>query len=68
MKTDEKLKEYGYKYLGWMNGWGHPYPEEYENCKKLGHHCEDISYSIRGTNNTIYCDICKYYCKYDCGD
>jgi hypothetical protein len=68
MKTDKELKKFGYKYLGWMNGWSHPYPEEYENCQKENHHPERISYSNRGLHNTIYCDICKYFCNYDSSD
>jgi hypothetical protein len=68
MKTDAELKKLGYKFLGWMNGWGHPYPEEYEFCKNLGHVPNEVSYSDRGYDHTVYCDICKLYWKYDSSD
>lgn len=48
------------------------YPEdkypEYNACKKQCHKLDDIGHNNRGTENTVSCDICKIYYKYDCGD
>jgi len=65
---DRKLKEANYKSLGWANGWGEKYPEEIEKCVELKHHRNDVSHNMRGTENTVSCDICKIYYKYDCSD
>jgi len=94
---DSKLKEAGYKFLGWQNGWKHvyydedgnettgnislgekpkktfgyserDYPEHYNCVRKNKHKCDHVSHSRRGTENTVSCDICKIYWKYDSSD
>ena len=90
-ELDQKLKEAGYKFLGWQNGWKHVYFDkdgnvttnekekktfgytkedypEYGNCRELKHSIDDVSHSNRGSENTVSCDICKIYWKYDCSD
>lgn len=48
-------------------------PEEYANCIKQEHndwrkpkHYESIQHTTSGSRNTVYCDYCKIYWKYDC--
>ena len=67
-KIDSDLKILGYDYLGWMNGWGQPYPKKYTDCVNAKHSRSNISYSPRGHHNTVYCDICKFYANYDSSD
>ena len=67
-KTDKELKEAGYQNLGWMNGWDGKDPEIYTKCRMKKHILEYVSYSHRGYDNTLYCDECKYYAKYDSSD
>lgn len=43
------------------------YPE-YGKCRRLGHKIDDIAHGSRGSENTVSCDECKIYWKYDCSD
>lgn len=96
-QIDAKLKEAGYKFLGWQNGWasimldengiettdhrkyrkhgGYLNQPEYNECIKKGHndhrnpeHWDSIQHNSRGSENTVSCDVCKIYWKYDCSD
>jgi hypothetical protein len=62
--TDKELEKLGYKFLGWANGWSEN-PEELEKCHHFSHPYREISYSNRGLDHTVWCDICKFYYKYD---
>ena len=68
--TDEELKKSGYKYLGWMNAWGNwdNYPLEYKKCAESKHQKRETHRSHHGSDNTLYCDICRYYANYDSSD
>jgi hypothetical protein len=66
--TDTELKSAGYKFIGWMNEWEKPFPMEFLHCVNSSHVREEVSFSNRGSNNTVYCEICKIYWKYDCSD
>lgn len=84
MKTDPKLinqalKDEKYVFLGWQNGWQgtvnngkHEYTKEmypqYRKCIDAGHQRDHISHNQRGSENTVSCDICRIYWKYDCSD
>ena len=69
MKTDDELKQLHYAFLGWMNGWDwNNKPDAYVSCKAKGHKSIEVSHSIRGSDNTIYCDICKIWWKCDSSD
>lgn len=87
---DALLKNAGYKFLGWQNGWKHVYFDahgnevsrdkahcfgyrkddypEYRNCLDSGHKRDSVSHNERGSENTVSCDVCKIYWKYDCSD
>lgn len=88
---DAKLKEEGYKFLGWQNGWKSVYFDangnvttddktrksfgyltadypEYGKCRDEKHKRDDVQHNPRGSENTVSCDICKIYWKYDCSD
>jgi hypothetical protein len=93
---DSKLREAGYKFLGWQNGWKHVYFDEdgnlttgdaskgekpkrtfgylkedypeYGACMEAGHKHDSVQHNPRGSENTVSCDICKIYWKYDCSD
>ena len=88
---DKLLKEAGYKFLGWQNGWQHVYvdkdgnvtndkekyigatymPDKYPEfcaCRDANHKQDEIQHNQRGSENTVSCDICKIYWKYDCSD
>jgi hypothetical protein len=90
-EIDAKLKEAGYKFLGWQNGWKHVYFDEegnetndklrqktfvyktsdypeYGKCCDEKHKKDEIQHNMRGSENTVSCDICKIYWKYDCSD
>ena len=43
------------------------YPE-YCKCRDSGHPRIEIQNNSRGSENTVSCDICKIYFKYDCSD
>jgi len=43
------------------------YPE-YRHCIDAKHHRDNIQHNPRGSENTVSCDICKIYWKYDCSD
>lgn len=43
------------------------YPE-YGKCRDLKHAKDSIQHNPRGSENTVICDICKIYYKYDCSD
>lgn len=95
-EIDSKLKEAGYRFLGWQNGWKHVYFDEdgnqttgdpskgekpkrtfgytkedypeYANCIEQKHVRHEIQHNSRGSENTVSCDVCKIYWKYDCSD
>lgn len=101
MKTEPKilnqsLKDAGYKFLGWQNGWKHVYFDEdgkvttgdllkgekpqrtfgyltadypeYGKCRDQKHPLDEVSHNNRGSENTVSCDVCRIYWKYDCSD
>lgn len=43
------------------------YPE-YGKCRELKHAKDEIQHNPRGSENTVSCDECKIYYKYDCSD
>ena len=43
------------------------YPE-YRNCVDQKHKRDECQHNPRGSENTVSCDICKIYWKYDCSD
>lgn len=90
-QLDALLKEAGYKFLGWQNGWatnphtkdekGNPkfggYKDQldYSACLEKGHndhrnveHWDSVQHDNRGSENTVSCDACRIYWKYDCSD
>ena len=56
-----------FKSLGWENAWDKT-PQELIDCKKLNHPRRRYAHDRRGFENTVQCDICKYYYKYDSSD
>jgi hypothetical protein len=62
-----KLVEEEYKFLGWDNSWNRPQPE-LRPCKEAKHERRYFFQGRRGLNNTVVCDICKYYYKSDSSD
>ena len=56
-----------FKSLGWENAWNKT-PQELIDCKKLNHTRRRYAHDRRGFENTVQCDICKYYYKYDSSD
>lgn len=56
-----------FKSLGWENAWDKT-PQELIDCKKLNHLRRRYTHDRRGFENTVQCDICKYYYKYDSSD
>lgn len=48
-----------------MNGWNDN-PYEVKKCRNLKHVTKDNLYSISGSYNIVFCEICKYYYNYDC--
>ena len=56
-----------FKSLGWENAWDKT-PQELIDCKKLNHTIRRYAHDRRGFENTVQCDICKYYYKYDSSD
>lgn len=90
-EIDQKLKEAGYKYLGWQNNWKHVYFDkegnetfdpktryqfgylekhypEFGACERLKHQKDSVQHDNSGSENTVSCDICRIYWKYDCSD
>lgn len=56
--------------LGWMNGWGEPYPEKYLKCKELKHENSDIDIGppYRGIEHVCRCIPCNIVYRYDSSD
>jgi hypothetical protein len=56
------------KNLGWANGWSET-PEIVKKCRELNHDVSDKSDApgvpYKCFTNTVRCDICGYYYKYD---
>jgi len=52
------------KDLGWANSWKET-PEIVKKCEELKHEIKRTSGNMRGTDNTVRCDICRYVYKYD---
>ena len=69
-EIDNLLKEAKYLNIGWMNLWGmiKKYPKEYIKCCSENHQRDEIQHDKRGMENTVSCDVCKIYWKYDCSD
>jgi hypothetical protein len=70
-EIDRLLKENNYKFLGWQNGWDYQnklFPNDYNICLIQKHKLDEIQHNSRGSENTVSCDICKIYWKYDCSD
>lgn len=64
---DQQLRENGYKFLGWMNGWVKWNPIEYDDCHNRQHDLNSFD-SNTTCDHTISCDVCRIYWKYDSGD
>jgi hypothetical protein len=62
-----EMVEMEYKFLGWENGWSIK-PPEVLPCKNDKHQRRHFFRGRRGEDNTVACDICKYYFKYDSSD
>lgn len=56
-----------FNFLGWQNEWDKT-PLELIECKKLNHTKRLYAHDRRGFENTVQCDICKFYFKYDSSD
>jgi len=57
-----------YRFLWWEN-WGSPQMNpQYIRCHELKHKLNDYQHNPRWSENTVWCDICKIYRKYDCSD
>lgn len=67
IKTDDELRNTGYKDFGWANNWSEA-PKEIIKCNTLKHKKEEISYSPRGFDHTVICHICQFFYKYDSSD
>lgn len=67
-EIDKLLQDWGYKFLWWENWWMTHKTEEYKLCHELGHKRDEVEHSHRWSENTVSCDICKIYWKYDCSD
>lgn len=63
---DKELRERGYKFLGWMNGWV-TVPQECKHCRE-NHHSQKTIDDYQTCDHTISCDVCKIFWKYDSGD
>ena len=61
------LVEKEYKFLGWENAWSMK-PPEVLPCKNDKHERRYFYRGRRGEDNTVVCDKCKYYFKYDSSD
>jgi hypothetical protein len=59
LKGEKPKKQFGYLPAD--------YPE-YCKCVDAGHAHGNIQHNPRGSENTVSCDICKIYWKYDCSD
>lgn len=59
LKGEKPTKTFGYT--------KEDYPE-YAACLAAGHKRDSIQHDNRGSENTVSCDICKIYWKYDCSD
>jgi hypothetical protein len=64
------LDEKGFPVFG-----GYINQPEYDACIAKGHnnwknpeHWDSIQHDNRGSENTVSCDVCKIYWKYDCSD
>jgi hypothetical protein len=62
-----ELVEREYNFLGWENGWSKS-PPELLLCKEAKHQRRHSFRGNRGHDNTVSCDICRYYFKYDSSD
>lgn len=58
-KDPEQRKTFGYTEKD--------YPE-YGKCQRLQHNVQEHHIGNRGVENTVWCNICKIYWKYDCSD
>ncbi len=63
-ELERRLDNEGYKCLGWANGWLDT-PKEVTDCS---HTTKYVNHNYRGTDNTAYCEECKWYYKVDSGD
>jgi len=71
MNRDEEVKQRveWYEFLGWLNGWLKEQAQIKRGfCIGKKHAGSDIQHDPRGSENTVICDICKIYWKYDCSD
>ena len=62
-----ELVQIEYKFLGWDNSWSIK-PPELILCKEAKHERRYFYQGRRGLNNTVVCDKCRYYYKYDSSD
>lgn len=68
-QTKEQLGLEGYNFMGWENGWGEMNkPNGFLKCKKAEHSLKSKQHNNRGSNNTVWCEECKIFWKYDCSD
>ncbi len=42
--------------------------DEYTACMLSGHQKHEVYHNNRGSENTVSCDQCRIYWKYDCSD
>lgn len=67
-EIDRLLKADGYKFLGWENGRATREHPEYVSCHNQNHVRDTVHHDNRGNENTVSCDECKVYWKYDSSD
>lgn len=63
-QTEKMLGIEGYTFLGWENGWAKT-PQALTDCK---HQKKTKMHNQRGSNETTWCDECRYYYKTDSSD
>ena len=57
-----------YKLYRKHGGYSKDQHPEYNACRDAEHKTDECQHNQRGSENTISCDICKIYWKYDCSD
>jgi hypothetical protein len=60
-ETDDMAKAVSFNYVPSEHN-------EYFWCLGQGHKPDEVQHNPRGSENTVSCDICKIYWKYDCSD
>lgn len=73
LEEEENLITNGYKFLGWVNGWGDDRPKEYVHCLDEAHNYysafpnvwKSVRHTHSGSDTTQWCTKCKIYWKVD---